>query len=87
MSGNPFRVIEFEGMTIAVYRSESDGALSIDIETGDLEFGDQHPSSGVPRLRVSINDSVEQLDEAGKWVDSTPYAPLTVLDHIAAETR
>jgi len=89
MSGNIAKdyddrvVVQFEGLTIAVGRDPSDGALLIEIDTGDCELTDAHPGDEVPRLRLRINAHVEQLDELGNWEPAAPYPP-NVLDHLAA---
>ena len=75
-------VVQFEGLDIVIQRSSLDKALMIDIASGDLEPTDYHPHTHVPRLRLAINDQVEQLDEGGQWVKEEPYEE-TVLDHLA----
>lgn len=74
--------VEYDGMSVILGRSSLDGALSIDICTSGVEFKDRHPDGDVPRLRLAINDSVEQLDELGNWDQSEPYPAITVLDHL-----
>jgi hypothetical protein len=59
----------------------------IDVETADVGRDDEHPATGVPRLRLAINDCTSQLDVDGSWVKVSPYPKLTVLDHIAEATK
>ena len=76
-------LVEFGGLTIVIGRSSLDGALSIDIDSADCALTDVHPGHEVPRIRLSINDYVEQLNEDGSWVPSEPFLP-NILDHLAA---
>jgi len=81
------QTIELDGLVVVVCRSSLDGALMIDVDSSDLERDDVHLGGHeVPRLRLAINDHTEQLDKDGNWVESTPYPPLTVLDHIVEAT-
>lgn len=76
-------VIDFEGLTIVISRDKRDGAHRIDVDSAELEPTDCHPKYDIPRLRLSINDHVEQLDEGGNWRPDELYLS-NVLDHLAA---
>ena len=76
-------VVEFAGLSIVIGRSSLDKALYIDVSSGDCEPADVHPGDEVPRLRLAINDHVEQLDAKGNWTPDAPYPP-NILDHLAA---
>lgn len=73
-----------DGLAVVIGRSQLDGALWIDVSSESIdETRDAHPGTGVPRLRLSINDHVEQLDSDGNWVEKKPYPEVTVLDHLS----
>ena len=76
-------VIDFEGLTVVIGRDCRDGALRIDVDSSELELSDIHPGDAVPRLRLVINESVEQLDTKGAWQPDGLYPP-NILDHLAA---
>lgn len=66
-------LIEFDGLEVCVYRStigKNKGMLTVSIGSHNMgEDGpDVHSASGVPRLRVIVNDGdADVLSVAGDW--------------------
>jgi len=76
--------VEFDGMVVEVYRDRK-GSIKIHLDTSSLEWKDEHPIYGVPRLRLQVNDGpTEQMDADGDWVQGDGYQELTALDVLAA---
>lgn len=76
--------LEFDGLEIEVYR-DTTGAIKIHLDTSSLEWKDEHPIYGVPKLRLQVNDGpTEQMNADGDWVQGDGYPDSTVLDHLAA---
>lgn len=82
-----YKEIEFEGLHLLIYRDPNDGALRISINTEEVGLKDEWPASGVPKLRLCINECTAQLDSDGNWGPSIPYPDHTVLDHIVVGTQ
>jgi hypothetical protein len=87
--GDGIAIVEFDGMKVVIGRDDhpagfNDGAFRIDIMTHDCEPEDEHPGTRVPRIRLSINGSLEQIDKDGNWSEPQVYPPVTVLDRIVA---
>ena len=59
--------IEFDGFEVSVFRDETDGIVTVQILSEGADVGDKFAPSGVPRLRVVVNDSSEVLDPDGHW--------------------
>jgi len=88
-TGDGLAIVEFDGMKIVIGRCDhplgfNDGAFRIDIMTHDCEPKDEHLGCRVPKLRLSVNSSLEQLDKNGAWEEPKAYPIHTVLDDIVA---
>jgi len=88
-TGDGLAIVEFDGMKVVIGRDDhpagfNDRAFRIDIMTHDCERADEHPGSRVPKLRLSINGSLEQINSDGNWEEPKAYPLTTVLDHMAA---
>ena len=59
--------ISFEGLEIEVYRSSIDGWLVVDIDSSELRKRDIHPRYAIPKLRLIVNECIEDLLPSGEW--------------------
>ena len=63
------------GVFVTLERSKLDGRILIEIDTAEAEGEDVFESSGVPKLRIFINDSKLELQEDGSLVVDGPGEP------------
>ncbi len=63
---NPARLV-LDGVEVHLTRSEYNGRLLLLVDTADALDEDRH-EGGVPRLRLMVNDCIEELDADGDWV-------------------
>ena len=55
-----------DGVFVTLQRSRRDGMILIEIDTAELE-GDDVFEGNVPKLRLAVNDSVEETTPDGGW--------------------
>lgn len=58
-----------EGLHIQVSRNETTGILVVDIETGSLPERDQHLDTGVPNIRIMVNEGPIRFDPDGSLIE------------------
>ena len=73
---------ELDGLLVCLYHSEIDGKLVIDVDSGDLDPKHQW-GNGVPKVRLMLNEDIEDLDENGQW--SPPRRDLPQVGGIDAD--
>jgi hypothetical protein len=85
---NKVSSLDFEGLSIEVYRHTRTGVLTVDICTLDAEDADYWQKNAVPKLRVLINDCIIAVDEDGCVRDNVEiYPELSALEQLALEAE
>lgn len=70
------RRLTFAGFAIAVFR-DREGRVTIDVESSDAQGSDVYPDSGVPRLRVTLNEEDRETTADGGWLPLDAGPPET----------